>query len=117
MARVTIEDCLQKVDSRFSLVHLAVRRVLQRRSGSPLLFDEPKNKEIVMALREIAAGKVTKDNIRELEENKALPEKASAAAKDTTHQEVQEIVEAATQFETDMEFKEKADVTEAEDLQ
>ena len=33
MARVTIEDCLEKVDSRFALVHLAVRRVLQLRSG------------------------------------------------------------------------------------
>lgn len=116
MARVTIEDCLQRVESRFSLVHLAVRRVLQLRSGAPLLLEEAKNKEIVMALREIAASKVTKENIRQLEEEKALPEKSPAAEKDTTRQEIQEIVEAATQFETDMEFREKGNLTEVEDL-
>ncbi len=57
MARVTVEDCLQKVDSRFSLVHLATKRVRQLREGAPPLL-ESKNKEVVLALREIAAGQV-----------------------------------------------------------
>ncbi|MBI4767693.1 MAG: DNA-directed RNA polymerase subunit omega [Deltaproteobacteria bacterium] len=57
MARVTIEDCLEQVPNRFSLIHLAFQRVKQLRSGAaPAL--QSKNKEVVVALREIAAGKV-----------------------------------------------------------
>ncbi len=60
MARVTVEDCLKKVENRFALVHLAAKRVRQLYKGAPVLLDEKvKNKEIVVALREIAAGKVT----------------------------------------------------------
>lgn len=68
MARITVEDCLEKVgdDNRFSLVHLAVERVKQRRQGAPLLIPPRKNKEVVMALREIAAGSVTFGNIIDL---------------------------------------------------
>jgi DNA-directed RNA polymerase subunit omega len=68
MARITVEDCLDKIgdDNRFSLVHLAVERVKQRRQGAPLLIPPRKNKEVVMALREIAAGTVTFNNIMEL---------------------------------------------------
>lgn len=67
MARITVEDCLEKVgdDNRFALIHLAVERIRQHRKGEPFLVDG-KNKEIVMTLREIAAGKVTFDNIQEL---------------------------------------------------
>ncbi|CAD7769930.1 MAG: DNA-directed RNA polymerase subunit omega [Candidatus Methanoperedenaceae archaeon GB50] len=57
MARVTIEDCLKKVNNRFAIVHMAVKRVLQLREGARPLV-ECDNKEIVVALREIAAGKV-----------------------------------------------------------
>jgi DNA-directed RNA polymerase subunit omega len=68
MARITVQDCLDKIgdDNRFSLVHLAVERIKQRRQGAPLLIPPRKNKEIVMALREIAAGAVTFGNIIEL---------------------------------------------------
>ncbi len=65
MARVTVEDCLEKVSSRFVLVHLAVKRVKQLRKGAKPLI-KCKNKEVVVALREIAAGKVTFDNLEEL---------------------------------------------------
>jgi len=58
VARVTVEDCLEKVDNRFALIQLAFQRVKQMRSGAPPLV-QSKNKEIVVALREIAAGKVT----------------------------------------------------------
>ncbi len=58
MARVTIEDCLKKVPNRFMLVHLAARRVRQIREGSEYLIESSKNEDIVVALREIAAGKV-----------------------------------------------------------
>lgn len=67
MARITVEDCLQKVgdDNRFNLIKLAVDRIKQHRQGEPYLI-EAKNKEVVMTLREIAAGKVTFENIDEL---------------------------------------------------
>ena len=67
MARITCEDCLEKVgdDNRFNLIHLAVKRVKQHRHGEPFLA-EGKNKEIVMTLREIANGRVTFGNIEEL---------------------------------------------------
>lgn len=58
MARITIEDCLEKVPSRFQLVHMAARRVRQIREGSEYLVNSPKNEDIVVALREIAAEKV-----------------------------------------------------------
>lgn len=57
MARVTIEDCLERVENRYELVHLAVKRVQQLRDGSDILV-KSKNKEVVTALREIAAGKI-----------------------------------------------------------
>ncbi len=62
MARITIEDCLEKVDNRFSLVHLAARRVRQLRAGSKVMSDR-KNKDVVLSLREIAAGQITAENI------------------------------------------------------
>ncbi|MFH1624095.1 MAG: DNA-directed RNA polymerase subunit omega [Pseudomonadota bacterium] len=58
MARITVEDCLQKEENRFALVHLAAKRVRQLLKGSKSLVNAPDNKEIVVALREIAAGQV-----------------------------------------------------------
>ncbi len=58
MARVTVEDCLEKVENRFSLVHLATKRARQLTSGAKALLEAPGNKEVVTALREIAAGVV-----------------------------------------------------------
>lgn len=57
MARVTVEDCLEFVDNRFSLVHLAAERTKQLYKGSKPLV-ECKNREGVISLREIAEGKV-----------------------------------------------------------
>ena len=65
MARITVEDCLEKVPSRFRLIHLTVERVKQLRKGARPLI-ECDNREIVTALREIAAGKVTFENLKEL---------------------------------------------------
>jgi DNA-directed RNA polymerase subunit omega len=57
MARITVEDCLSKVDNRFLIVQMSIKRVRQYREGyTPLV--ESKNKDIVTSLREIAAGKV-----------------------------------------------------------
>jgi DNA-directed RNA polymerase subunit omega len=57
MARITVEDCLKKVDSRFELVILAGRRAKMIMKGAKPLV-ERQNRPIVTALREIAAGKV-----------------------------------------------------------
>ncbi|MBF0480269.1 MAG: DNA-directed RNA polymerase subunit omega [Desulfovibrionaceae bacterium] len=57
MARITVEDCLQKVDNRFLIVQMAIKRVKQYREGYEPLISSG-NKEAVTALREIAAGKV-----------------------------------------------------------
>lgn len=57
MARITVEDCQERVENRFLLVQMAIKRVRQYREGyEPLV--ESRNKEAVTALREIAAGKI-----------------------------------------------------------
>ncbi len=58
MARVTIEDCLKNVDNRFTLVHLAAKRIRQVREGADLLVKSSKNEDVVTVLREIAANRV-----------------------------------------------------------
>ncbi len=57
MARVTVEDCLRKINNRFALVVAATKRTRQLLEGAQPLV-ESKNKPPVVALREIAAGKV-----------------------------------------------------------
>jgi DNA-directed RNA polymerase subunit omega len=57
MARITVEDCLEVIPNRFELVLAAARRAKQLLKGARPLV-ESDNKEVVMALREIAAGKV-----------------------------------------------------------
>jgi DNA-directed RNA polymerase subunit omega len=58
VARITIEDCLKKVENRFLLVNMVAKRVRQIREGSDYLISSPKNEDIVVSLREVAAGKV-----------------------------------------------------------
>lgn len=60
MARITVEDCLEKVPNRFELIHLAAKRVKQIAKGSKPLIPGVHNKAAVVALREIAAGVVRK---------------------------------------------------------
>ncbi len=59
VARITVEDCLKKVPNRFLLVNMVAKRVRQIREGSEYLVNSPKNEDIVVALREVAAGKIT----------------------------------------------------------
>ncbi len=59
MARVTVEDCIERIPNRFALVLATAKRTKQLMRGGRYLGDEPTdNKHIVNALREIAAGKV-----------------------------------------------------------
>ena len=69
MARITIEDCLEQVPNRFKLANMVARRVRQIREGSEFLVSSPKNEDIVVALREIAAGKIVEKRTDEDEED------------------------------------------------
>lgn len=63
MARVTIEDCLENIENRFKLVLLASKRARQLGHGATEFVSRGKNKDTVIALREIAAGHVTETNV------------------------------------------------------
>ena len=65
MARVTVEDCVEKVPNRFSLVLLAAHRARLISSGQPLLIDRDNDKNPVVSLREIAEGAVQPDSLSE----------------------------------------------------
>jgi DNA-directed RNA polymerase subunit omega len=65
MARVTVEDCIEKVENRFDLVLLAAHRARQIASGASLLVDRDRDKNPVVALREIADGELTPIDLKE----------------------------------------------------
>ena len=65
MARVTVEDCVDKVDNRFDLVLLASHRARMISSGSPLTIDRDNDKNPVVALREIAEQTVSPEDLNE----------------------------------------------------
>ncbi len=72
MARVTIEDCLAHVENMYELVHLATKRARQLFKGSDPLV-KSKNRVIVTALREIAAGRVVSIRYSQQDANDDLP--------------------------------------------
>ena len=69
MARVTIEDCLEKVENKYALSVAAMKRAKEIVKGAKSLSEETENKSVVLALREIAEGKVNviypKDYVRQ----------------------------------------------------
>ena len=72
MARITVEDCLEQVPNRFTLILIAAERAKQLLTGSRCLIEDVrKNKEIVTALREVAAGVVLPD-FSDFDENELL---------------------------------------------
>ena len=70
MARITVEDCLKKIDSQYDLVLLAKERTSQLNAGDPPLVPPDNDKNTVIALREIGEGKVSIKTLRELAINK-----------------------------------------------
>ena len=64
MARITVEDCLEKVDNQYDLVLLAKERTVQLNAGSPMLVEEDNDKRTIISLREIGDGKI---NVKEIE--------------------------------------------------
>ncbi len=65
MARVTIEDCIDKLPNRFELVLLAAHRARLVSQGAPLTVERDRDKDPVVSLREIAAETINKDDLRE----------------------------------------------------
>ncbi|MEK8015573.1 MAG: DNA-directed RNA polymerase subunit omega [Candidatus Parabeggiatoa sp.] len=66
MARLTVEDCLNRIGNRFELVLLASKRARQLAMGAAPLVPMENDKPTVLALREIAEGKITLDNFEKL---------------------------------------------------
>ena len=79
VARITVEDCLENVDNRFQLVLIATRRARQIAAGSAILVDEENDKPTVLALREVAQGRIG-PSILDEEPEEALDEEEAAAA-------------------------------------
>ena len=66
MARITVEDCLEKVENQYDLVLLAKERTVQLNAGSPMLVEQDNDKRTIISLREIGDGKI---NVEEIEES------------------------------------------------
>jgi DNA-directed RNA polymerase subunit omega len=66
MARITVEDCLEKVDNQYDLVLLAKERTVQLNAGSPMLVEEENDKRTIISLREIGDGKI---EVKDIEAN------------------------------------------------
>ncbi len=81
MARITIEDCSEHVPNRFHLVQMAAIRAKQLKLGANALVSAEENKAVVIALREIAAGRVMPDYADQAVEEEAAAEHALTAKK------------------------------------
>lgn len=88
MARITVEDCLEVVDNRFELVLMATKRARQLSKGADPTVDAPNDKPTVLALREIALGKVDQGMINHIEQQER--EKAEREALEWATAEVDE---------------------------
>jgi DNA-directed RNA polymerase subunit omega len=103
MARITVEDCMKRINNRFLLVHLAAKRVTQLRKGAKPLVDAPKNREIVLALREIAGGLVTYDALPQLEPDQLPAEVGQTDGEKVDVESVPEEASGSSDLEADIE--------------
>ena len=87
MARITVEDCLEKVDNQYDLVLLAKERTSQLNSGSEMLVEQDNDKNTVIALREIGLGK---GDTTELRKNAVL--RLRKEPNESAQEEIQEEV-------------------------
>ncbi|MFZ4122000.1 MAG: DNA-directed RNA polymerase subunit omega [Caulobacterales bacterium] len=116
MARVTVEDCVQRVPNRFSLVLLSAHRARAISAGSSTLVERDRDKDPVVALREIADGVVSTDDLRDSLVSqfqdvqpaaKAESEQdtlALAAPVDTTEDDVLRALQAEAEAQRDERF-------------
>ena len=64
MARITVEDCLEKIENQYDLVLLARERTVQLNAGAPIMVEEDNDKRTIISLREIGDGKI---DVKEVE--------------------------------------------------
>ena len=101
MARVTVEDCIDKVENRFDLVLLAAHRARQVSQGAPITVDRDNDKNPVVALREIAdqtlsPGDLKEDLIHSLQKHVEVDEPESDVVDAAEAAETEEAPEALT---------------------
>jgi DNA-directed RNA polymerase subunit omega len=87
MARITVEDCLEHVDNRFQLVLIATKRARQIEQGKQPLIDAENDKPTVVALREIAAGRIGPGILKEAEPEPEAEVESVAAAPEVLPEE------------------------------
>ena len=99
MARVTVEDCLENVDNRFQLVLVATKRARQLASGVTPFVDWENDKPTIVALREIASGKIGPSILEE----QVRPELDLEEELSQLQEEVPAVTAAAESLEDDIE--------------
>ena len=117
MARITVEDCLEKVENRFQLVLIATKRARQLAGGAEPMVDRDNDKNTVIALREIAEGLVTaaildEDDTPIVTNPFELPPLEEIAAGNTSEEsdETEEAEEALMEMEASEEVNAEAEV-------
>ena len=117
MARITVEDCLERIDNRFDLVLVAARRAHMLKKGASELLPWDNDKPAVLALREIAAGKVTPDI---LDQPMQEPDdEIDPSDLEAIHQQAAEMVveDVSAAHDDDEDFDDEFDVGEDEDTE
>ena len=103
MARITVEDCLKKVESQYDLVLLAKERTSQLNSGAEMLVEADNDKNTVIALREIGDGKITIEELK----NNSIAKLRKEPDKNFEEEEVEEV------FDDDFEKQYKGEVSKS----
>ena len=103
MARITVEDCLEKVESQYDLVLLAKERTSQLNSGAEMLVEPDNDKNTVIALREIGDGKITIEELK----NNSIARLRKEPDENFEEEEVEEV------FNDDFEKQYKGEVSKS----
>ena len=103
MARITVEDCLEKVENQYDLVLLAKERSSQLNSGAEMLVEADNDKNTVIALREIGNGKITVEELK----NNSIARLRKEPDENLEEEEVEEV------FNDDFEKQYKGEVSKS----
>ncbi len=103
MARITVEDCLEKIESQYDLVLLAKERVSQLNSGAEMLVEADNDKNTVIALREIGDGKITIEELK----NNSIAKLRKEPDENLEKEEIEEV------FNDDFEKQYKGEVSKS----
>ena len=87
MARITVEDCLEKIENQYDLVLLAKERTVQLNAGSPMLVEEDNDKRTIISLREIGDGKIPVEELEQSAIKRLRKEPDEAEQQEETEEE------------------------------